>query len=156
MSDFIPIAVDLFGDDQYAINHAEQYDDYIEYRVRGYHASLAFRRVWGDEQYGAQGHVKIDRIEHGSYYRSHFTKRLKEIKIDELWNTKTSVHELLSLTRDIFAKDTARLNAIKELNVLVGITVVDENGKTKAGRGLNDFYEQNGIEATPKQETAKE
>jgi ASC-1-like (ASCH) protein len=129
-----------FGTIEFAADNKQHIKKYIEYRVHGYHPHVAFRRVFGEENMCSQSHVSIELLEHNEYYKEHFERRLKEIKIEDLWNTKTSIHELLSMTRNVFAKDTTRLNAMKELNVLVGITVVDENGKTKAGRSLDDFY----------------
>ncbi|WP_217478297.1 hypothetical protein, partial [Staphylococcus aureus] len=58
----------------------------------------------------------------------------------DLWNPKTALHELLQMVRDPTVKDSSRLSAIKELNVLAEITFVDESGKTRVGRGLADFY----------------
>ncbi|XAO36781.1 hypothetical protein WP1_142 [Pseudomonas phage WP1] len=48
--------------------------------------------------------------------------------------------ELLQVVRDPTVKDSSRLPAIKELNVLAEITFVDEPGRTRVGRGLAGFY----------------
>jgi len=135
---------DHFGDEEFALDkqNKKYFDLYIEYRVRGYHPHVAFRRVFGSDYMDSNAPQRIEMTEHNPYYRERFKERLKEIKIEELWETKTSIHELLSMARNPFAKDTTRLNAMKELNVLVGITVVDESGKTRAGRSLADFYSQ--------------
>jgi len=130
-----------FGDEDFAVENKKYFDSYIEYRVRGYHPHVAFRRVFGDEYMDSNSPQRIEMTEHNPYFRRRLGERLKEIKIEELWETKTSIHELLSMARNPFAKDTTRLNAMKELNVLVGITVVDESGKTRAGRSLADFYQ---------------
>ena len=134
------VTTDMFKERDFAEANKEFFDQYVEYRVRGYHGHTSFQRVFGDEATGSQAHIRIENIEHNPYYKERFKRRLEEIKVEELWNTKTSLNELLSMARNPFAKDSTRLNAMKELNILVGITVVDENGKTKAGRNLEDFY----------------
>jgi hypothetical protein len=130
-----------FGDRDFAEANRQYFDPYVEYRVRGYHPHVAFRRVFGEDYMDSNAPQRIEMAEHNPYFRERFATRLKEIKIEELWNEKTSIHELLSLARNPFAKDTTRLNAAKELNILIGITVTDENGKTKKGRDLSDFYD---------------
>jgi deoxyribodipyrimidine photolyase-like uncharacterized protein len=140
MSAMEKIAPYLFEDANFAIAHKAAVDQYIEYRLHGHHTSRAFSRVFGENNQDAQTHLRIEALEHSAYFKQRFNARLKESKVDELWDTKKSVHSLLSMARDVFAKDSVRLNAIKELNVLCGITVVDENGKTKQGRTLADFY----------------
>ncbi len=131
----------MFGDRAFAELNTEQFDAYVEYRVRGYHSHVAFRRVFGEEYMDNTSHIRIELTEHNAYVRAKFKERLAAIKVEELWDTKTSLNELLSMARNPFAKDSTRLNAMKELNIMVGIVVVDENGKTKAGRNLSDFYD---------------
>lgn len=130
----------LFADESFAIVHKDLFDQFIEYRIHGYHSSVCFKRVFGAENYDSNAHMRIENLEHNPYYKRRFAQRLEEVKTSELWNTKISINELLSSARNPFAKDSVRLNAIKELNVMCGITVVDESGKTKAGRSLEDFY----------------
>jgi hypothetical protein len=60
----------------------------------------------------------------------------------KLWNPGMSAHSLVSLVKSDETKDNVRLSAIKELNVIFGITVVDENGRTRAIRKLDDFYRE--------------
>ncbi len=144
----------MFSDEQFLTNHIEEFLDYVEYRVQGVFPSTAFRSVYGEENStDTSAHQRIINLEHTRLYRNTFKARLESLKIGELWSTKIALHELLSLVRNPFAKDAVRLQAQKELNILVGITVVDENGKTKAGASLNDFYKAEGI--TPVEEAAK-
>ncbi|NIF88868.1 hypothetical protein [Burkholderia sp. Cy-637] len=56
-----------------------------------------------------------------------------------LWSAKKAVVRLLAIIEHPDTRDAARISAIKELNVLSGITVIDDKGNTKAG-GLSDFY----------------
>lgn len=131
------IATQTYADLDFATLNSEAYDQYIEYRVRGHHPQTAFIRVFDEDN---RSHIICEMIEHNPYYKAQFAKRLKEIKIEELWNDKIAVHALLSAANNPFFKDSSRVAAIKELNVLIGVTVVDESGKTRAGRSLADFY----------------
>jgi hypothetical protein len=139
----IPLATPkMFGDVKFAELNADLFNAYAEYRVKGYHSHVAFRRVFGEDYMDPVSHVRIEMIEHNEYHKARFNKRLKEIKTEELWDAKVALNELLSMARNPFAKDSTRLNAMRELNILVGIVIVDENGKTKAGRSLADFYQK--------------
>jgi hypothetical protein len=129
----------MFGEEKFAELNKDHFDEYIEYRVRGYHASVAFARIF-DEIQPQMAQACTEFLEHNQYYQRQFKARLKEIQLDKLWGTKVSVHELLSMARNPFARDSTRLNAVKELNVMYGITIVDENGKTQRGKQLADFY----------------
>ena len=141
----------LFAEESFAIVHRELVNQYIAYRVHGYHNSTAFRRVFGAENYDSNSHLRIENLEHNPYYRREFARQLKAIQVEELWNTKIALNELLGMARNVFAKDTSRLAAMKELNIMCGITVTDENGKTKAGRSLDDFYKMANAEPKPEQ-----
>lgn len=148
-----------FSDETFLTQHMDMFLDYVGYRVQGMFSSDAFRRVFGEENAkGTQAHERVINLEHSPLFRNTFKAALEGSKVSELWNTKTSIHELLSLVRNPYTKDATRLSAAKELNVLVGITVVDENGKTKAGASLNDFYAAEGLPvetpAEPKTENA--
>lgn len=130
----------FFGEESFVEANMEAILEYIEYRVHGYHEALALRRVFGENYNDSKLYARIDKLEHNRAYRDIFEKRLKEIPLEELWNDRLSIHELLSIMRSWATKDATRLAAARELNVLCGITVVDENGRTRAGRNWNDFY----------------
>ncbi len=127
------------------------FDRYVDLRVHGYSSRTSFIKVFGLDHYPdpQQGYRRTSDIEETDWYRAAFEARLKTVTVAELWHTKSSIHELLAIVREDATRDSTRLNAIKELNVLVGITVVDENGKTKAGRTLADFYAENGKSKVP-------
>lgn len=155
--------IDEFAEPEFIQANKSFYDRYIEYRIHGYTPRTSFMRTfgpehWRDAQVGSVS--RVESIEATAYYQSKFESRLKEITVDKLWHTKLSIHELLTSVRDPLGSSNARLNAIKELNVLVGITVIDENGKTKAGRNLSDFYKdvEQGAASTakPAQDSPKE
>ena len=90
--------------------------------------------------YKRQGVARIYGLKRNPYYKKEFPKQLDSVPLAEMWNPRIAIHQLVKLVRNEMAKDTARLAAIKELNVMTGITVMDEAGNTKMGRSLDDFY----------------
>jgi hypothetical protein len=128
------------------------YDKYIELRVHGYPAYQSFVNVFGAEHWGGpqQGYNRIAAIESTQYYQTNYEKVLDSTEVSKLWCAKKAISGLLSIYRDPLNKCSTRLAAEKELNILTGVVVVDENGKTKAGRSLDDFYAGLSAEGTPK------
>lgn len=151
MTTITRIPASQFGDPEFAKLNPDYFNEYVTYRVHGYHAQVAFRRVFGDENMGHNSHMKIEEIEHNPWVRSEIARRLAQVKQSELWNERVAIHELLSIARDVYAKDSTRLNAVKELNVLYGITITDEKGVTRRGMNLDEFYKTHGTptEASP-------
>lgn len=140
-----------FGDPEFVAQNTELFDEYISLKIRGQTPLVAFRMAFGHEfAYDNETSVRIYAVERSLYFRENFDKRLQAATIDELWNPKIAVHALLSVVRDYTAKDSARLRAMQELNILTNIVIVDENGKTKAGRNLADFYRENGADLANK------
>lgn len=116
------------------------YDDYVKYRFIGVAPAQAAKlcnipfeeiQSW------------IHTAEADPYVRVELAKRIGDIDISKAWNAKKSIWTLLTMLDDPYTKCTTRLNAIKELNVLAGITFVDEKGNTRA-RKLEDFYKEEG------------
>lgn len=142
----IPTAED-FALLRFAQNNQALFDEFIELAVRGVPIADCMRLTFGEDMLADQyAHGRIWAIQRNPYYKGKFAKRLQEIPTAELWNPKLAVHNLVKLALDPGAKDSARINAMKELNVITGITVVDENGQTKIGRSMDDFYAKMGVE----------
>jgi len=141
-----PIPSMEFEEEEFALENMKMFEEYVELRVRGIPPIVALPRVFGLNQAGDRYEQnRFNAIERNPVYRSLFRKRLKEIQHNELWDGKQSIYELLSIVRGWNVKDSSRISAIKELNVLAGIVIVDENGKTKVGRSLEDFYKMEGV-----------
>jgi hypothetical protein len=132
----------FFADETFVRANEGLVAKYVDYRVKGYPDQMAFLRVFGSDYKDQFLYQRIENLEHNAVYRKMFSERLNSIPVDELWNARISVQELLNIARSWFAKDSTRLAAMRELNVLCGITVIDEQGRTKAGRKLEDFYIQ--------------
>lgn len=144
--------VDNLGQVGCALHNREIFDAYVALRLHGFHSNNAFRQAFsecnGITRRDADNlfHERVNRVEFNPYVTSKLRDSIAKAKASDLWNPNIAVHEILSLVRDPIAKDATRLNAMKELNILVGIVIVDENGKTKLGRNLDDFYRENGID----------
>lgn len=132
-----------FEQRRFAENNKQLFDEYIELVVRGVDHQSALRLTFGEAVAIDQfTWARIFALQRNPYYKTQFKRRLDSIEMNELWNPKLAVHNLVKLALDPGAKETARLNAMKELNLIIGITVVDENGTTKLGRNMDDFYTQ--------------
>lgn len=128
-------------------NHnAEEISEYIDLRVRGWSSIKAMRRIFGEDFYDSNVSARVNSLEGTRYYRDEFDEKLKSLKIDEVWTDKIAVHRLLQIVNDESDKGSTRLRAIQELNILIGITIVDENGKTRKGNRVGDFYKDIGTE----------
>lgn len=134
------------GTKAYSENNEQLFIEYAKLRVHGIHPSIAFRRVWGEEFWDSFSQARIYAVESTEIYIHNFRSILLATPIKELWNDKLSVHKLLSIANNVFDKGSTQLRAIQELNVLVGITIVDENGKTRKGSSMSDFYTDIGTE----------
>lgn len=144
-----------FASEQFAFHNRQIFDEFIALRVHGVSPYVAYRMVLGEDYADNYAQARIYAIEMNPYYKREFHAQLEATPVSELWNPKVAVHELLSLVRDRFAKESARMSAIKELNVIANITIVDETGKTKAGRNLADFYATEGAKTEVKVEESE-
>lgn len=127
-------------------NNAESVHQYVRMRVNGVQGIKAMRRVFGEEYYDSNISSRVHSLESTKYFIDEFNNQLAAIKVTEMWHEKLAVHKLLCIVNDELDKGSTRLKAIQELNVLVGITIVDENGKTRKGSKVGDFYESIGTE----------
>ena len=145
------------GNYAFAVANSDLFDKYVMLRVHGIHSVIAFKRVfpsnWDED---SNAHLRRAAIEFNPYVVSKLRDMLAVVAVGDLWNPRLSVHEMLSLARDPYAKDATRLGAMKELNIMCNITIVDENGKTKAGRSLDDFYNDLAHEKVPAAPTTTE
>ena len=140
----LEVPLDDFANPEFIELNKSFFDKYIELRVQGNDPRTSFIRVFGMEHLPqeAQGIARrLEGIESTDYFNPHFDAALEATPVSKLWNPKRSLNELLCLVKGPYVKDSVKLNAVKELNIMVGIIIVDENGKTKAGRSLNDFYD---------------
>ncbi len=141
-----------FGQVKFAELNPDHFREYVTYRLHGYAPYVAFRRVFGQDELSTNGHIKVEEIEHNPWVRQKLAKLVKATQPSTLWDAQIAVHELLNMARNPFFKENVRLGAIKELNVLTGVTVVDEKGVTRKGMSLKDYYDANGGAPGPRPE----
>jgi hypothetical protein len=113
------------------------YDKYVDNIMRGatqYEAAMragASHSAWQDW---------IRSAETDPYVIQLMKERLESMKVLELWNEHVAILKLARLADDTNAKDSTRFMAMKELNVLCGITQVDEAGRTRKVPTMEDMY----------------
>jgi hypothetical protein len=130
--------IDTFRNDRIETHHAASVQRYIVLRVIGHKAIAALSSAFGPSYaMSMQAHIIIDLIETSDYYMRGFARGAAERdKLDSpLWNAMAAARVLISIATDETAKRVERIAAAKELNVLYGITIIDEKGNTRLGRG---------------------
>jgi hypothetical protein len=131
----------MFAEERMALANLPQYESYVKNRIDGFTPYTAFRRAFGPGYRAEDVSMYAEQIEQNPWFQNTFQQRLAEMPMDKLWNQKKSINSLLQMVHNPFVKCSTQLAAIKELNVLANITFVDENGKTRAVKNLNAFYE---------------
>ena len=137
------VQIDSFAEPEFIAVNKSFFDRYIKLRVQGHSPHASFMRTFGPDhmpENGREQHARLEAIENTEYFSVNFDAALESTPVAKMWNPKRSLNELLCVVRGPMVKDRVKLGAIKELNIMVGIVIIDENGKTKAGRSLEDFY----------------
>lgn len=132
-----------FRNEQFAELNIALVSDYADYRVVGWNAERAFTRVFGTDYADLHLYARIEALEHNLVYRKVFAEKFAAVKMEQMYGPKLAVYELVSLVNNPFTKCSTKLAAMKELNVLYGITAIDDAGRTVKGKSLNDFYDEN-------------
>jgi hypothetical protein len=129
-----------FRDQGFANANIGLISDYADYRVMGWNPERAFIRVFGTDYGDMHLFARIEALEHNLVYRQVFAKRFGATPLSRMFSVKHAIWHWLSLLNNPFVKETVRAKAIDSLQVIYGITVVDEAGNTKATKSLDDFY----------------
>lgn len=130
-----------FRDEQFARDNIELISEYADYRVMGWSPYKAFPRVFGTNYQDIWMSNRVEALEHNTVYRKVFAQKFGLLKAEDMWNPKLSVYELLQIINDPFAKEPTKLAAIKELNSMYAITVIDDKGNTRPGSSFAEFYD---------------
>lgn len=133
-----------FRDQVFANANIGLVSDYADYRVMGWNPERAFIRVFGTDYGDMHLFARIEALEHNLVYRQVFAKRFGATPLSRMFSVKHAIWHWLSLLNNPFVKETVRAKAIDSLQVIYGITVVDEAGNTKVTRSLDDFYRDEG------------
>jgi hypothetical protein len=130
----------MFRSPEFAEANLDIFKAYVTARVNGHMPSVAFRRAFGPGYRSEDTYKFAEQVEHNPWFAEAFATALAAMPMDKLWNNKIAINALRQLTLDAYTKCSTKLAAMKELNVLANITFVDETGRTRANRNLNDFY----------------
>lgn len=131
-----------FRDQTFANANIALISDYADYRVMGWNPERAFIRVFGTDYGDMHLFARIEALEHNIVYRQVFAKRFGATPLSRMFSVKHAIWHWLSLLNNPFVRETVRAKAIESLQVIYGITVVDEAGNTKATKTLDDFYRE--------------
>jgi hypothetical protein len=135
------LTLDTFDNTVIAHYHREALDRYLKLKAIGQSSRAALSGAFGFEYASVMNQqYYIDLIESSDAYTSALPKYVATLKHHAVWSPEISARTLAAIATDQSLKSSDRIAAAKELNVIFNITVVDENGKTKAGRSLADFY----------------
>ena len=129
-----------FRSEVFAKSNLDAVSEYADYRVMGWNPERAFTRVFGTDYADLYLYARIEALEHNMVYRKVFAAKFGAMELDKMWDAKTSAWELMSVVNNPFTKCSTRLAAIKELNVLFGIVMVDKDGNTRPGSDWTAFY----------------
>lgn len=126
-----------FAEESFAVLNRECFDAYVDYRIKGVHDAKAFTMLFGADD---DVRIKCVMMEHNPYFQREYARKLAAKKPLEMWNEKMAVQQWLQLLNDPFTKCSTKATAAKELSVLMGITSIDDAGRTVSRRKLSDFY----------------
>ena len=129
-----------YASEKFAKDNLEGFDEYIGFRIAGHSPSVAFCRAFRvPQEHNANNYTIACAIEANPYIRRGIESALEKMDAKKVWTSSRAVWELMQLVVNQMNRESTRLAAIKELNVLAGITIIDPNGKTKIPT-LQDFY----------------
>lgn len=140
----------VFRQEAFAQANIQIIAEYAGYRAIGVNAERAFLRTFGTDYADVRLSQRIDALEHNIIYRQVFIEQFAKVKLGDMWGVKMAAWEYLQLVNNPFVKDSTRLSAIKELNVMFNITMIDEQGRTRKGQGLKEFYDSVKGDGEPK------
>ncbi len=125
---------DTFENAVIAHYHKDALKRYIYLRAIGKTSVAALTGAFGTEYSAAMNpFAYIDLIETSDTYLTGIANAVAEMKDEQLWSPETAARVLYSIATDETAKRGERIAAAKELNVMYGITIVDDKGNTRAG-----------------------
>ncbi|MEX3930860.1 hypothetical protein AB4Y32_03405 [Paraburkholderia phymatum] len=131
-----------FANGDFAKECAPCYDRFIELRILGIPRDLAIVDAFDMIAQGASL-KNAEQLglaaELNPYVKARFDAALEAKKPTQLWTANKSISRLLRLIENPNSKGSDKMAAIKELNVLCGITVIDEQGRSRVPN-LNDLY----------------
>jgi len=131
-----------FRSEGFARLNIDAVTDYARYRASGLDPERSFVRTFGTAYADIWLSQRVEAMEHNPVFREVFAREFAAMDPKSLWSVKQSIHELVSLMNHPFTRCSTKLAALRELNVLFNITMIDEAGRTVKGKALSDFYSE--------------
>lgn len=134
--------IDTFRNEVIAHYHKDALLRYVNLRADGHTSIAALVGAFGSD-YAMTMHpfIYINLIETSDAYKRTLVVAVANKKDTPLWDAEQAARVLFSIATDETAKRAERIAAAKELNVLFGITIIDDKGNTRTGEHtLDDLF----------------
>jgi len=136
---------DTFNNEVIAHYHKAALLRYVNLRADGHASIAALTGAFGPEYVMTMNpYTYINLIETSDAYKRTLVAAVAAKKDNPIWDAEQAARVLFSIATDETAKRAERIAAAKELNVLFGITIIDDKGNTRIGHTLADFYKLTG------------
>jgi hypothetical protein len=131
-----------FREDDFIRMYRPLVSRYLDMRVLGMERESAFLQCFGTDYYDQHLIRRIEALEGNEAFQNELGKRLDAKTPEQMFDLKKAIWNWMSIINSNSARDSSKVAAIKELQVLYGLTVIDANGNTRAGKTLADFYKE--------------
>lgn len=126
--------IDTFKNEYIAAYHKEALLRYVSLKAEGHTSIAALTGAFGHEYAMTMNpFAYINLIETSDAYKRTLVAAVADKKDNPIWDAEQAARVLFSIATDETAKRAERIAAAKELNVLFGITIIDDKGNTRAG-----------------------
>ncbi|PTD98343.1 hypothetical protein [Pandoraea apista] len=127
-------AIETFSNEFIAHIHRDALLRYVKLRADGHTSIAALTGAFGHEYAMTMNpFAYINLIETSDAYKRTLVAAVAEKKDNPVWDSEQAARVLFSIATDETAKRAERITAAKELNVLFGITIIDDKGNTRRG-----------------------
>lgn len=132
--------IDTFSNEFIAHFHKDALLRYVKLRADGHTSIAALTGAFGHEYAMTMNpFAYINLIETSDAYKRTLVAAVADKKDNPIWDAQQAARVLFSIATDESAKRAERIAAAKELNVLFGITIIDDKGNTRIGHSFADF-----------------
>ena len=129
-----------FRNDVIVKHHAEPLARYIHLKANGKTSIAALTGAFGPDYAATMNPFEyINLIETSDAFMHGLPVAVAKMTDSPLWDAEQAARVLFSIATDESAKRAERIAAAKELNVLFGITIIDDKGNTRSRITLDDL-----------------
>jgi len=142
LTDGIKYPAGKFRNPEFIREYRPLFARYLDMRVAGKPARSAFLQCFGAGYFDQWFLGRIEALEGGEHFQAQLEKKRAEADLTKVFDLKDAVYGWLDIIHNPETRDSSRVAALKELQVLYGMTMIDANGNTRAGKVLADFYKE--------------